>query len=104
MRVQLHFTRVVALKMIWGRVVGTEERVRFQREAKVVAQLQHANIVQIFEVGEDRGESYLSLKYVDGGNLVQRLPELGVPALDPKTRKDRAGRTWSRRPLGRRKP
>src|SRR5262249_49079180 len=34
---------------------------------------QHPNIVQIYEVGEQAGQAYLALEYVDGGSLAQQL-------------------------------
>src|SRR5262249_15623859 len=50
---QLSLKRLVALKMILGGAhAGGEERVRFRREAEAVAQLQHPNIVQVYEIGE----------------------------------------------------
>ena len=43
----------------------------FKREAEAVAQLQHPNIVQIYEVGEVDGQPFFALEYVDGGSLAQ---------------------------------
>ncbi len=66
--------RTVALKMILAAEhAGSAERARFQVEAEAVAQLQHPNIVQIYEVGEVEGRPYLSLEFVDGGSLAQRI-------------------------------
>ena len=66
--------RNVALKVILaGAHAGTEERRRFRDEAAAVARLQHTNIVQVFEVGEEGGCPYLSLEYVDGGTLAHKL-------------------------------
>ena len=59
-----------ALKMILsGRHARPTERARFQREAEAVARLQHPNIVQIYEVGEQNGLPYFSLEFVDAGSL-----------------------------------
>ncbi len=66
--------RVVALKMILsGGHAGEDDLGRFRSEAQAVARLQHPNIVQIYEVGEDDGRPYFSLEYVDGGCLSKQL-------------------------------
>jgi WD40 repeat protein len=73
--------RLVALKMIAaGSPPGPRERERFLHEAEAVARLQHPNIVQIYEVGEDRGRPFLALEYVEGGSLVQKLHGVPQPA------------------------
>ena len=70
----LPLNRLVALKMILaGAHAGPEELARFRREAEAVAQLQHAHIVQIYEIGEHQGRPYLALEYVDGGSLGQKI-------------------------------
>jgi serine/threonine-protein kinase len=71
---QLSLKRQVALKMILsGRHARPTERARFQREAEAVARLQHPNIVQIYEVGEQNGLPYFSLEFVNAGSLAQFL-------------------------------
>ncbi len=71
---QPRLKRHVAVKMIRDAVLaGPEQRQRFQAEAQAVARLQHANIVQIFEIGEVAGRMFLVLEYVGGGNLATRL-------------------------------
>jgi len=71
---QLSLKRQVALKMILtGRNARPTERTRFQREAEAVARLQHPNIVQIYEVGEQNGLPYFSLEFVNAGSLAQFL-------------------------------
>lgn len=78
---QLVLNRIVALKMI---LAGSEEEpgalARFRSEAQSVAQLQHPNIVQIYEVGEHEGKPFFSLEYVDGGTLAQLLKHTLPPA------------------------
>jgi serine/threonine protein kinase len=71
---QVSLNRLVALKMILsGAHAGPNERERFKREAEAVAALQHAHIVQIFDIGEANGHPYLALEFVDGGSLAQHL-------------------------------
>jgi WD40 repeat protein/serine/threonine protein kinase/tetratricopeptide (TPR) repeat protein len=71
---QLRLKRLVALKMILaGPHAGTDELERFVMEAEAAARLQHANIVQIYEIGEHEGRPYFSLEYVEGGSLADRL-------------------------------
>jgi eukaryotic-like serine/threonine-protein kinase len=66
--------RLVAVKMILtGAYAAAEDLARFRTEAEAVAALQHANVVQIYEIGEQAGRPYFSLEFVEGGNLGQKL-------------------------------
>jgi eukaryotic-like serine/threonine-protein kinase len=67
----LKLNRVVALKMIAGKSSQASEL--FQIEAKAVARLQHPNIVQIFDIGNNDGQPFLALEFVEGGSLDQRI-------------------------------
>ncbi len=71
---QVSLNRLVALKMIRaGADADAEDLARFRTEAEAVAHLQHPNIVQIYEVGEQAGRPYFSLEFVDGGSLDAKL-------------------------------
>jgi tetratricopeptide (TPR) repeat protein len=78
---QTSLSRMVALKMILaGAHAGPEELARFRAEAEAVARLQHPNIVQIHEVGEQDGRPYFALEYVEGGSLHEKLASTPQPA------------------------
>jgi serine/threonine protein kinase/Tfp pilus assembly protein PilF len=69
--------RLVALKMVLaGAHVGAAGLARFRAEAEAVAQVQHPNIVQIYETGEFEGRPYIALEFVDGGSLQQHIEKM----------------------------
>jgi eukaryotic-like serine/threonine-protein kinase len=71
---QRELDRVVALKMILqSHLASTEHVRRFQAEAKAVARLRHSHIVQIHEVGQQHGQDYFTMEYIEGENLAQHL-------------------------------
>ena len=80
---QVSLNRIVALKMIKSGEVATEEDVhRFKTEAEAAAQLDHPNIVPVFEVGEHDGQHFFSMRFVDGPSLQDRLREGPLPPKD----------------------
>ncbi|HFH9837524.1 TPA: Stk1 family PASTA domain-containing Ser/Thr kinase [Streptococcus suis] len=48
---------------------------RFQREARAMAELDHPNIVRISDIGEEDGQQYLAMEYVDGLDLKRYIKE-----------------------------
>ncbi|MEE8121302.1 MAG: protein kinase [Anaerolineales bacterium] len=46
---------------------------RFQREARVVARLEHTNIVPIYDYAEHKGQPYLVMKFIEGQTLKARM-------------------------------
>ncbi|HXG10786.1 MAG TPA: serine/threonine-protein kinase [Gemmataceae bacterium] len=78
---QTRLNRLVALKMIRaGANAGPQELERFRTEAEAVARLEHPNIVQIYEIGEQGGRPFLALEFVRGGSLARRLDGTPLPA------------------------
>jgi WD40 repeat protein/serine/threonine protein kinase len=79
---QLGLKRLVALKMILaGSHASPQDMARLHAEAEAVARLQHPNIVQIHEVGKLDDLPYLSLEYVEGGCLVDKINGTPMPNL-----------------------
>src|ERR1700675_3816622 len=73
--------RAVALKMLLaGPYARPEELERFLREAETVAGLRHANIVQVYDVGDLDGRPYFTMEFVEGGNLSEQMEGTPPPA------------------------
>ncbi|WP_435020680.1 protein kinase domain-containing protein [Tundrisphaera sp. TA3] len=71
--------RRVALKILsQERMTNPRAITRFQREAKVGAQLQHENLVRIYDEGESNGVRYLVMEYIEGKNIGQMIGESGA--------------------------
>jgi WD40 repeat protein/tRNA A-37 threonylcarbamoyl transferase component Bud32 len=78
---QVSLKRLVALKVMRSaRLTNPRVLARCRTEAEAAARLQHPNIVQIFEVGEQDGEPYLALELVDGGTLESKFGGKPQPA------------------------
>src|SRR6266478_9440361 len=70
----LKLDRKVAIKLLADNFAGDDEvRTRFSREARMAARLDHPNVVQVFDVGEEDGRLYIVMEQVEGGTLADRL-------------------------------
>lgn len=77
---ELSLNRKVALKVLSQRLSSDEEFIkRFQREAQVIAALNHPNIVNILSCGKDQGLYYFAMEYVNGKDLGQILQKTSIP-------------------------
>jgi len=70
--------RTVAIKTIRLDVIGQkfameEAQSRFLREARSAGNLNHPNIVTVYEVGEDAGTTFIAMEYIDGPSLEELL-------------------------------
>src|SRR5207244_1953290 len=75
---QVSLDRLVALKVMNRRWAANPAfLVRFTREAYAAAQLVHHNVVQVYDVGCDRGIHYFSMEYVQGRSLGDLLKKEG---------------------------
>ena len=70
--------RNVAVKVLRGDLANDEKFVRrFQREALSAGSLSNPNIVEVYDVGEDNGEYYIVMEYVEGKHLKALLKKRG---------------------------
>jgi serine/threonine protein kinase len=66
--------RYVAIKVMHPAFMQDESFIsRFQREAKVVAKMEHANIIPVYDFNEHDGRPYLVMKYIEGLTLKAKL-------------------------------
>src|SRR5215217_5446634 len=72
--------REVAIKILSPSMAADHERLaRFQREAEVLASLNHPNIAGIYGIEESGGISALVMELVDGDDLSQRIARGAIP-------------------------
>jgi WD40 repeat protein/predicted Ser/Thr protein kinase len=73
---QVSLDRLVAIKMVLHGPFSTEEFIqRFKLEAQASAALRHPNIVSIYEVGQEDGQHYFSMEYIEGSSLAEMARE-----------------------------
>jgi serine/threonine-protein kinase len=70
--------RLVALKILSAdRLSNPRALTRFQREARMGAQLQHENLVRIYDFGESKGRHFLVMEYIEGKTIGTLMAEWG---------------------------
>jgi serine/threonine-protein kinase len=79
---QISLKRKVALKLLKPDLAANPVSLkRFKAEAEAVARATHANIVQVYAVGEVNGLHFMALEFVEGRNLREYLERKGPPEL-----------------------
>jgi len=76
---QASVDRYVAIKVLSYLLVDSEEFLgRFKQEARLIARLEHPNILPVYDYGEDRGIPYLVMRYLDAGTLKDRMRQFAA--------------------------
>jgi len=71
--------REVAIKILRGKLsLDPVALLRFQREANAASRLNHPNIVEIYDVGEDGGQHYIVMEYIRGKSLKELIAQRGA--------------------------
>ncbi len=77
---QISLKRKVALKILKPALAANKNALdRFQLEAESVAKVTHANIVQVYAIGDVGGIYFMALEFVEGRNLREFLEKKGTP-------------------------
>jgi serine/threonine protein kinase len=75
---QLRLERDVALKVISQEIAGGPDfRERFARESRLAAAIDHPHVVSVYDAGEDDGELYIAMQWIEGSDLRMLLDEGG---------------------------
>lgn len=73
--------REVAIKVLRPELLDSSEaRIRFQREAKAAAKLLHANIVPVYDAGNDAEHDFIAYAFINGRPLNEIIPKEGMPS------------------------
>ncbi len=72
--------RTVAVKVMHPQYLADEQfQTRFEREARVIAKLDHPNIVSVYDYDEYEHQPYLVIKYIEGRTLKQAIRQGAIP-------------------------
>jgi serine/threonine-protein kinase len=75
---QISLDREVAVKVLPRQLAASKDFVaRFHREAKIMAKIDHPNVLRCYAFGEFKGVPYFAMEYVDGGTMQTWMKQLG---------------------------
>jgi serine/threonine-protein kinase len=78
-----NFDRTVVVKVIKSEYANNPDfRARFNREAKVIAKLEHEAIVPVYDFGEYNGQPYIVMRCMTGGTLADQMESGPLPLSD----------------------
>src|SRR4051812_31920427 len=76
---QVALDRPVALKLIAPELARDDQfRERFQRESRLAAQIEHPNVIPVYEAGEADGQLFIAMRFVDGSDLSSEISRHGT--------------------------
>jgi DNA-binding beta-propeller fold protein YncE len=76
---QLALDRPVALKLIAPELSEDESfRVRFKRESRTAAQIEHPHVISVHEAGEADGQLFIAMRFIDGVDLRELIRREGM--------------------------
>src|SRR4051812_47737251 len=80
---QLRLNRQVALKLIAADLAADPSfRERFEHESEIAAQIEHPHVIPLYEAGEQDGQLYITMRYIEGTDLRALIERRG--ALEPR--------------------
>ena len=81
--IQVRLERTVALKVIAPELASNPGfRTRFQREARLMAAVDHPHVIPVYEADEADGQLFLSMRWIEGGDMAGEIADGG--GLDPQ--------------------
>ena len=65
---QVSMNRIVALKILPRHFLQDDAYLqRFEREVKIISQLEHRNIIPVYDYGEEEGQPFIVMRYMPAG-------------------------------------